>query len=211
MKKGILFDLDGTLWDSSQTVIDSWNECLALKTDLNRTYTVEQMKSYMGKTLDKIGDMMMPDLPPSERLRIMHLLADYERVYLKSHGSNYFRNEEAVIRGLAAEYFLGIVSNCQDGYIQIFIEQCGFGECFSDFECSSTGLDKAGNIGLVAQRNSLDRIIYVGDTVLDGEAARKAGVPFVHAGYGFGSPDDFDLRISSIEELPAAAKQLLQN
>ena len=43
------------------------------------------------------------------------------------------------------------------------------------------------------------------------EAARKAGVPFVHAGYGFGSPDDFDLRISSIEELPAAAKQLLQN
>ncbi|MBR0136767.1 MAG: HAD family hydrolase, partial [Clostridia bacterium] len=176
MKKVILFDLDGTLWDSSQTVIESWNECLALKTDLNRTYTVEQMKSYMGKTLDKIGDMMMPDLPPSERLRIMHLLADYERVYLKSHGSNYFRNEEAVIRGLAAEYFLGIVSNCQDGYIQIFIEQCGFGECFSDFECSSTGLDKAGNIGLVAQRNSLDRIIYVGDTVLDGEAARKAGV-----------------------------------
>ena len=27
MKQGILFDLDGTLWDSAQAVVDSWN-CL---------------------------------------------------------------------------------------------------------------------------------------------------------------------------------------
>ena len=209
MKKGILFDLDGTLWDSSQTVLDSWNEALAKNTDLNRTYTVEQMKSYMGRTLDKIGDMMFPDQPASERTRLMHLLSDYERVYLRSHSSDYFPGEERIIRELAKDYFLGVVSNCQDGYIQIFIDQCGFGECFSDFECSRTGLDKGGNIGLVAQRNSLDRLIYVGDTVLDSEAARKAKVPFIHAGYGFGRPDDFDLRIASIEELPAAAKQLL--
>ena len=26
MKKGILFDLDGTLWDSAQALADSWNE-----------------------------------------------------------------------------------------------------------------------------------------------------------------------------------------
>ena len=54
MKKGIFFDLDGTLWDSSQAVIDAWNECIARNTELNRSFTREQMQSYMGKTLDKI-------------------------------------------------------------------------------------------------------------------------------------------------------------
>ena len=198
MKKGILFDLDGTLWDSSQTVIDSWNKCIAEQTDLKRVYTVEQMKSYMGKTLDKIADMMFPDLPQDERMRIMRLLSEEERRYMQNHGSKYFPDEEKIIRELSRDYFLAIVSNCQDGYIQIFLKQCGFGECFSDFECARTGLDKGGNIGLVSQRNSLEKIIYV------------AGVPFVHAGYGFGSPDDFDLRIASIADLPSAAAEMLK-
>ena len=210
MKKGILFDLDGTLWDSSQTVIDAWNKCIAEQTDLNRTYTVEQMRSYMGKTLDKIADMMFPELPTDERMRIMHLLSSEECAYMQDHGSKYFPGEESIIRELSRDYFLAIVSNCQDGYIQIFLKQCGFGECFSDFECSATGLDKGGNIRLVAERNGLDSLIYVGDTALDGEAARKAGIPFVHAGYGFGSPDDFDIRIASISELPEAVKKLLK-
>ena len=30
MKKGILFDLDGTLWDSREAVAASWNEELEL-------------------------------------------------------------------------------------------------------------------------------------------------------------------------------------
>ena len=50
-----------------------------------------------------------------------------------------------------------------------------------------TGLQKWGNIKLVVERNHLRRPVYVGDTIIDSDAAEKAGVPFLHAGYGFGT------------------------
>lgn len=209
MSKGILFDLDGTLWDSSATVIASWNECIAKNTDLGLTFTQEQMRSYMGKTLDKIGDLMFPMLPPEERLRLIKLCSEYENEYLGTHSSYIFPGERETLEKLRGEYFLAIVSNCQDGYIQRFLEQCGFGELFDDFECAGrTGLDKGGNIRLVIERNHLGKTVYLGDTDLDGEAARKAGIPFIHAGYGFGKPDDFDARITDITELPAAVERV---
>lgn len=211
MKKGILFDLDGTLWDSSQAVIDAWNECIAKNTDLGRSFTREQMQSYMGKTLEKIAELMFPDLPEKERVRILKMCSEYELEYLKSHSAEYFAGEREVLEALHKEYFMAVVSNCQDGYIQLFLEKSGYAGLFDDFECAGrTGLDKGDNIKLVAQRGELDGVIYVGDTDLDGQAARKAGVPFVHAGYGFGSPDDFDIRINDISELPSAAEKLLK-
>lgn len=210
MKKGILFDLDGTLWDSSANVIAAWNECIAKNSDLGLTFTQADMRSYMGKTLEQIADIMFPMLSKNERMKLIRLCIAAEQDYLQSHGSDYFANEREVLEKLHEKYFLAVVSNCQDGYIELFLSQCGFGELFSDYECAGrTGLDKGDNIRLVAQRNGLDGCIYVGDTVMDGEAARKAGVPFIHAAYGFGSPDDFDARITSFTELTDAAEKLL--
>ena len=209
MKKGILFDLDGTLWDSSANVIKAWNKCIAEQSDLGLVFTQDQMKSYMGKTLEQIADIMFPMLPEDERLTLIRKCTAEENDYLSDHPSYIFPNEKEIMEELHREYFLAVVSNCQDGYIQIFLEQCGFKELFGDIECAGrTGLDKAGNIKLVAERNGLDKCVYVGDTVMDGEAARGAGVPFIHAGYGFGSPDDFDERIMDITELSEAVNKL---
>ena len=36
MKQGILFDLDGTLWDSAQAVVDSWNEIIETLPDFHK-------------------------------------------------------------------------------------------------------------------------------------------------------------------------------
>ena len=211
MKKGILFDLDGTLWDSSANVISAWNKCIAENTDLGLVFTQADMRGFMGKTLEQIADLMFPMLPADERITLIRKCTDAEHEYLISHGSEYFPKEKETLEKLHENYFLAVVSNCQDGYIQLFLDQCGFGGLFSDLECAGrTGLDKGDNISLVIERNRLDKCIYVGDTELDGEAARKAGVPFVHAGYGFGSPDDCDMRITAISELPAAADKLMK-
>ena len=205
----VIFDLDGTLWDSSANVINSWNECIARNTDLGIVITQEQMQGYMGKTMEQIAALLFPMLPEEEQIRLLRLCTAEENEYLKEHGSAYYPKEKETLEKLAEKYTLAVVSNCQDGYIQIFLSQCGFGELFSDFESAGkTGLDKSGNIRLVAERNGLDSVIYVGDTVMDGEAARKAGVRFVHAAYGFGSPDDYDARITEISQLTDAAEKI---
>ncbi|MBQ9482897.1 MAG: HAD family hydrolase [Ruminiclostridium sp.] len=210
MKKGILFDLDGTLWDSSANVIRAWNKCIAEQSDLGLVFTQDQMRSYMGKTLEQIADIMFPMLSGEDRMTLIRKCTAEEDAYLADHPSYIFPNEKETLEALHNDFFLAVVSNCQDGYIQLFLDQCGFKELFSDFECAGrTGLDKAGNIKLVAERNGLDKCVYVGDTVMDGEAARGAGVPFIHAGYGFGSPDDFDARITDITELPDAVRKLI--
>lgn len=210
MKKGVLFDLDGTLWDSSANVIAAWNECIARESDLGLVFTQDQMKSYMGKTLEQIADIIFPMLSVPERLSLIRKCMDEEHDYLLTHSSHIFEGEREALEKLRDDgFFLAVVSNCQDGYIQLYLDQCGFGELFSDFECAGrTGLDKGGNIKLVMERNGLESCVYVGDTVMDGEASRKAGVPFIHAGYGFGSPDDFDARIADISELPKICSAL---
>ena len=80
-----------------------------------------------------------------------------------------------------------MVSNCQAGYIEAFYKGTGLGGYFKDFESAgNTGLPKWDNIALVVKRQGLKRPVYVGDTDWDYQAARRAGVPFIHAAYGFG-------------------------
>ena len=210
MKKGILFDLDGTLWDSSANVINSWNKCIAEQSDLGLVFTQADMQSYMGKTLEQIADLMFPMLPEEDRLSLIRKCTEEENKYLLTHTADYFPEEKETLEKLSEDYFLAVVSNCQDGYIQVFLDQCGFGSLFSDFECAGrTGKDKGDNIKLVMERNGLESCVYVGDTEMDGEAAEKAGIPFIHAGYGFGSPKKYAARINAIAELPAAVGKLI--
>ena len=43
--------------------------------------------------------------------------------------------------------------------------------------------------------------VYVGDTAGDMTAAHSAGLPFIHAAYGFGTADSPEYVISSFSEL----------
>ena len=82
---------------------------------------------------------------------------------------------------------------------------------FRDTECiGRTGRNKAGNIRLIIERNGLERAVYVGDTERDMRSAHEAGVPFIHAAYGFGSGFDAEYRISSFRELPDVLDKALE-
>ena len=70
------------------------------------------------------------------------------------------------------------------------------------------GLPKADNIALVAERNGLRRPLYIGDTQGDYDAASKAGVPFLHAAYGFGRIDRPVPSVATFGDLPDAIRRL---
>lgn len=210
--KGILFDLDGTLWDSSAEVVEAWNRCIEEQTDRPERFTVADMRGFMGKTLEAIAAEMFPSLPQEEQIRLILMCEDYEQAHLKKHKPRFFDREEELLRELEKEYRLAIVSNCQEGYIELFLGHCGWPELFCDFESAgATGLSKGGNIRLVMQRNGIDECIYVGDTRGDELASQEAGVKFIHAAYGFGKAEAPDAVIGSLAELKAAAEKLFGN
>ena len=92
----------------------------------------------------------------------------------------------------------------------MLLESCGLREYVRDIECyGNTGLPKGDNIRMVVQRNHLERCFYVGDTHMDEEAAGAAGIPFVHAAYGFGRAEQPVGTIESLSQLTALAKKLL--
>ena len=70
------------------------------------------------------------------------------------------------------------------------------------------GSRKGENIRLVMRRNGFDHAVYIGDTVKDQEAAVLAGVPFIHAAYGFGQVSGADAVIHSLSELPEAIESI---
>lgn len=209
MKKGILFDLDGTLWDSSENVVKSWNEVLA-RYDLRRI-TRTDMQSYMGKTLEKIGELMLPELDVSERSCIMKECCDNENNFLGRHGGTLFPDLENVLAELSQKYELFIVSNCQSGYIETFLQYHKLERYFTDYECpGGTGREKGENIRIVIDRNNLEKAVYIGDTQGDYESAVFAGIPFIHAAYGFGNVEADVPKIKSIGEIANAVKEYLE-
>ena len=210
--KAILFDLDGTLWDSSAQVAAGWNKCIEEKTDRPERFTVDDMHRFMGKTLDVIASMMFPTLPKEEQLRIIRMCYRYEEDSIKADRPYFYEQEREVLERLSKKYKLAVVSNCQTGYIELYMDHCGFPELFCDFESAgATGLSKGQNIRLVMQRQGIDKCVYLGDTAGDEEAAREAGVLFIHAAYGFGTPTAPHASIISITELEAAADMLLKD
>lgn len=185
---GVLFDLDGTLWDSTGALTDIWRLALEGEPDIPRTPTKEELEGVMGMTAPQLMKTLFPHLSPERGAELFAKLCLVEDEYLREHGGVLYDGLEDTLAALSARVPLGIVSNCGPEYIPAFFEAHKLDKYFRDWECiGRTGLDKGDNIRLVAERLGLSRPVYVGDTPLDYAAARKAEVPFIHAAYGFGA------------------------
>ena len=206
----VVFDLDGTLWDSAQEVAESWNE-IFMKTDSTLPLlTAEDVHRVMGMTMKEISQVLQPEIKEEVRESVFRECCRYEVEYLYRHpGRLYPQTRETLETMRKAGYTLAIVSNCQRGYVNAFLHGSGLKDLFADYEeWERTSLTKGENIRLVMERNGYDRAVYIGDTLKDQEAAKKAGIPFIHAAYGFGKAEYPDGILSAFSELPAVMEQM---
>ena len=209
MKTGLIFDMDGTLWDSSAYVAAAWNEKIKeLGYDL-KEITKQDIMGIMGLTMDKIADILLADVPKEERYDLLDKCGKSENDYLRKHGAELYPDLEKTLIRLKENYPLYIVSNCQSGYIESFLEYYGFGKYFEDIECYGNNLKpKADNIALIAERNGLDKSWYIGDIQGDHDAAVKAGSGFIHAAYGFGTIEQDVPKIEKFSDLPELLEKI---
>lgn len=203
----IIFDLDGTLWDSRETVAAAWNAAIEQNNLDAEPITVEDLKSTMGLQMQDIMKKLFPQYDETVRAELIEACGEVECVYLNKSGGELYHRVEEVLSRLAESYPLYIVSNCQEGYIEAFLAFHQLEGYFKDFENPGrTGLSKGENIQLLIERNGLKQPIYIGDTAGDQQAAEYAGIPFVYAAYGFGEVQSFDRKIDRFENLMEIAK-----
>lgn len=199
---GIIFDLDGTLWDSAEGICGTWEQVIGKYPEVDRKITVDDLHSCMGLALDEIGLKLFPKLSENMRKKLMKECCDLENEYLSVHGGVLYPELEDTLKKLSEKYRLFIVSNCQDGYIESFFTAHGLEKYFDDIEClGKTGLSKGENNKLIISRNNLKNAVYVGDTAGDRQSAVDAGIPFVYASYGFGNVQEYDYIIDSISDM----------
>ncbi|HAG70307.1 MAG TPA: HAD family hydrolase [Lachnospiraceae bacterium] len=200
---GIIFDVDGTIWDSTPVVAKAWNAALKDFGYGDHTVTADRLKGLFGLPMSDIIKDILPYAALKEREAFLPVCSKYEFEALENEGGIVYEGLKDTLSELVGEGIpLFIVSNCQSGYIELVYRKTGFGIYFKDQLCpGDTGRLKAANIGLICENHALKSPVYVGDTVMDMNACREAGVPFIHAAYGFGRAEGADMVIDSPVEL----------
>ena len=200
-RDSIIFDLDGTLWDASETVVRAFNDSIqAIGFDIN--LTSQTVRDFSGMKMDDIFTQYFSFVPKGKLKEFETIYAEKESQYLQQFGGELFPKVKETLEKLAKNYRLFIVSNCMKGYIESFIEFFSFNSFFEDIECyGNAGLPKDVNIRLIVERNNLQNPVYVGDTIWDKESSDKAGVDFIYASYGFGTLENYETKIDNFEDL----------
>ena len=183
----IIFDLDGTLWDSTGNVAMAWQDAISKVDYVDEVMTREKIRSITGLAYNVIFDTLFSYLETDKRTELMQLCAKSELETLHTKGGELYPSLDETLGYLAERYKLFIVSNCQSGYIEVFLKLSNVGHYFSGHQCYGTkGNPKAENIKDIVNDHQLKAPVYVGDTKGDFDSATKAGVPFIFADYGFG-------------------------
>lgn len=200
MYDSIIFDMDGTLVNFLDQMVVSWN-LTCKKYGWDKVITYEEMKSVMGLNGHDIGVRFFPNIDEDEATRRVFVCSAEEIEYFDKVeiGSTYIPNEEFLIN-LSSKYKLFIVSNCLEGYIEIFLKKYNFEKYFIDSANAANGLTKAQNIENIVKKHNLQNPVYVGDTIKDKQSSDEANVEFIFASYGFGNVE-CDNKIASLEEL----------
>lgn len=199
----IIFDLDGTLWDSTGNVALAWEQARQQVDYVEEAITVERVKSITGMAYDVIFEVLLPDMDVAKRDHFKAICAKSEVDILHAKGGDMYPGLDETVKYLAGKYKLYIVSNCQSGYIETFLSHCPVAGYFLGHQCYGTkGQPKAENIKDIVNDHQLKSPVYIGDTMGDYTSATKAGVPFIFADYGFGKVEEGQVAtISSLGEL----------
>ncbi len=183
----ILFDLDGTLLDSLPGLLHSVNAAMIRCGCPVHTY--EEVRSFVGNGVRKLMERALPGQPDGPGLEdaLAAFAEDYKTAMFS--GSTPYPGILPLLKTLHEEgYAMAVVSNKTDSAVQALVERF-FGEFIAVAVGDRPGLArKPAPDGVYAALSALGReadcAVYVGDSEVDVETARRAGLPCLSVAWG---------------------------
>ena len=201
--ESLIFDIDGTLWDTRALVAEGYNEEIREEGLPHLQVRTEDLTPLFGKVAKDLADVLFASLPEEDRMPLMERCMDTENKYL-------FENECKIgypgiletVQELSKTYRLFIVSNSQCGYPEVCMEKLGISHLISGHLCfGDTGVCKGETIRKLMTDHRITSACYIGDTQGDADAAELAGIPFVYCTYGFGNVKEYWKKLDRFEDL----------
>ena len=201
--ESLIFDIDGTLWDSRALVAEGYNIQLKAEGLEHLFINAEILRPLFGKVMTEIADVILASIPAEERYDLMERCMNTENEYLHQNECRIgYPKVKETMAELAKKHRLFIVSNSQCGYPELCIQKLGLDDYISGHLCfGDTGTEKGETIRRLMEHHSITNACYIGDTQGDCDAADKAGIPFIFAAYGFGTPSHYESKIEKFEDL----------
>lgn len=202
--KSLIFDIDGTLWDSRALVAEGYNIQLCAEGYDHLCVNAEVLRPLFGKTMSAIADVILAEIPVPERYALMERCMDTENKYLAENECKIgYAGVKETLEELKKSYRLFIVSNAQCGYPELCMEKLGISHLFEGHLCyGDTGTEKGETILELMRRHNISDAVYIGDTQGDYEATLVAKIPFIWCAFGFGNPEGYAAKLEDFRQLP---------
>jgi phosphoglycolate phosphatase len=198
----LVFDLDGTLWDTCRACAIAWNNVLKNLGIQYRQIVADDVRAVTGKPHEECIRLTFHDLTPEQISKISDATMQEDNRVIDDIGGILYPGVETGLNRLSRQYRLFIVSNCQSGYIETFLRKSGLSHLFQDFECwGNTGRPKGDNLKMVIDRNRLTAPLMIGDADGDEKAALECQIPFAFVTYGFGAVHNPNYSFQTFDQL----------
>ncbi|MBQ3215443.1 MAG: HAD-IA family hydrolase [Oscillospiraceae bacterium] len=206
MKIGVLFDLDGTLLDTLEDLMDATNAALAQFGYPPRT--LEEIRRFVGNGAARLIQLAVPEGAATEP--VLAAFQQYYRTHCQGRTAPYAGVVEAIQR---LDMPMAIVSNKPDVAVKALCEKY-FSGVYALGESADCPRKPAPDMVRKAMAViGVERCVYVGDSEVDVATARNAGVPCLSVLWGF--RDEAQLRAAGAthfcrrpEDLPTLIRDL---
>ncbi|MBQ6701688.1 MAG: HAD family hydrolase [Clostridia bacterium] len=205
MLKAVIFDIDGTLWQTGASYIYSYNKLCDLYGITNRK-TDEEVLMGLGIRLELLLEYLVPDTEKTNELAF--LAVNYSVEYLKAHENECcFDGVCNLLARVSEEYSVYLVSNCPRLYADTFMQISGTADYIKGIYTIEDG-EKTDNINKIAKETE-GKLLYVGDSTEDYDALTDRYTQyFCYAKYGYNTCDRYDYSIDLPSELSDVLRRI---
>ena len=189
MKTGILFDLDGTLLNTLEDLVDATNYALAAFGHPPRT--LKEVRRFIGNGAENQIRLSLPD---DHKEDLQQVLAVY-KPYYTDHCQIKTKPYDGVLpalKTLGEKYSVAIVSNKPDAAVKALCADY-FPGLYALGEAAGCPRKPAADMVYKAMEViGVDRCVYVGDSEVDVLTAKNADVPCISVLWGFRDREDME-------------------